>query len=50
MKVIEVQKFGDPDVMVLVERRKIAPGQGEVLVRVEATNVLEVFHYDTGHK
>jgi len=45
MKVIEVQKFGDPDVMVLVERRKIAPGQGEVLVRVEAIGVNPVETY-----
>ncbi len=45
MKVIEVREFGDPDVMVLVERPKIAPGRGEVSVRVEAIGVNPVETY-----
>jgi len=45
MKVIEVQKFGAPEVMDLVEKPIPAPGPGEVLVRVKAVGVNPVETY-----
>jgi NADPH2:quinone reductase len=45
MKVIEVRKFGAPEVMELVERPAPKPGKGEVVVRVEAVGVNPVETY-----
>jgi NADPH:quinone reductase len=45
MKIIEVKKFGDPDVMQLVEKSTPQPGAGEVVVRVNAVGVNPVETY-----
>jgi NADPH2:quinone reductase len=45
MKSIEVKKFGDPDVMTLVEKPTPMPGAGEVVVQVEAVGVNPVETY-----
>jgi NADPH2:quinone reductase len=45
MKKIEVQSFGDPEVMQLVEREDPQPAAGEVLVRVKAIGVNPVETY-----
>ncbi|MGB3212738.1 MAG: NADPH:quinone reductase [Desulforhopalus sp.] len=45
MKVIEVKKFGGPEVMELVEKPASVPGVGEVLVQVEAVGVNPVETY-----
>lgn len=39
MIAIEISKFGDPDVLVPVERQRPAPGAGEVLIEVAAAGV-----------
>lgn len=45
MKVIEVEKFGDPNVMELVEKPTPVPGPGEVVVQVQAIGVNPVETY-----
>jgi len=45
MKIIEVQEFGDPEVMSLVEKEIPTPGSGEVLVLVMAIGVNPVETY-----
>jgi NADPH2:quinone reductase len=45
MKIIEVKKFGGPDVMELVEKPLPLPGAGEVVVQVEAVGVNPVETY-----
>jgi len=45
MKIIEVQEFGDPEVMTLVEKPTPTPGAGEVLVQVKAVGVNPVETY-----
>jgi NADPH2:quinone reductase len=45
MKVIEVQKFGDPEVMRLVEKQMPSLGPGELLVQVKAVGVNPVETY-----
>lgn len=45
MKVIEVQEFGSPEVMELVERQIPVAGDGELVVRVEAIGVNPVETY-----
>ncbi len=45
MKVIEVQKFGDPEVMRLVEKQMPSPGSEELLVQVKAVGVNPVETY-----
>jgi len=45
MKVIEVQKFGDPDVMSLVEKKMPKPDKDELLVKVKAVGINPVETY-----
>ncbi len=45
MKIIEVQNFGDPEVMQLVDKKIPTPGPGEVLVLVMAIGVNPVETY-----
>jgi NADPH:quinone reductase len=39
MKVVQIQKFGGPEVLEVVERPTPAPGPGQVLIRVAAAGV-----------
>ncbi|HXC65479.1 MAG TPA: NADPH:quinone reductase, partial [bacterium] len=45
MKAIVVRQFGDPSVMKLEEVPELAPGPGQVLVRVHAAGVNPVETY-----
>jgi NADPH2:quinone reductase len=45
MKAIRVQQFGEPEVLQLVEVADLAPGPGQVLVRIEAAGVNPVETY-----
>jgi len=45
MRVIEVSRFGGPEVLALVERDQPIPGRGQVVVRVEAIGVNPVDTY-----
>jgi NADPH2:quinone reductase len=39
MKAVEISRFGEPEVLQLVERPDPSPGDGEVLIRVSASGV-----------
>lgn len=45
MKVIEVQQFGDPEVLQLMEKSAPVPGPGQVVVQVQAIGVNPVETY-----
>ena len=45
MKAIRVEKFGEPEVMKLIEVPRLQPGPGQVLVRVNAAGVNPVETY-----
>src|SRR4051794_39318305 len=45
MKAIRVQQFGEPEVLTIAEVAGLAPGPGQVIVRVHATGVNPVETY-----
>lgn len=45
MRVIEVRRFGGPEVLTVVERKVPVPGKGQVVVKVEAIGVNPVETY-----